>query len=321
MSDILPPAVNEPTPKVVNTAAVPTVAKTPVLAAKPVARPIPAKAGAVQAAAISLPKIFTMSQLRLKPRSRVLAIGEPGTGKTVFGLMMPSPLIFDMDNNIVGPINFLQKQGLLTQAQMDDTVIVNPFLDENGDLQPRINRWRALTRTLTFVFKEIKEGRMAPRKTLFLDSLTALATAAMDEVRRQEGKTIGDVMSDKTQDEQFTLPDFGRLASLLSQFFIALGAYDMHLYVSAHTQDIERDDKSTKTFIACPGSFKEAVSGMFTEAWKFTRESSGPPGQLVDKCFIQTVGGNKLQKLGLKSALQLGSRLEVDLKKVKEIFQ
>lgn len=320
MNDITPPSVEEvkkPEPTGV-------MAKAVAAAVAPKPKPAfipPPKVGIKPPEVISLPRIYSMSQLKLNPKSRLLMIGEPGSGKSVFGTMMPSPLIFDMDNNMAGPIKFLRMKGLLTPEMEDDIMIVNPFLDENGELQPRVNRWRALTRTMTFIFKEIKEGRMKPRKTIFFDSLTALATAAMDEVRRQEGKTIGESMSEKTQDEQFTLPDFGRLSTLFTQFFITLGAYDLHTVVSAHVQEVEKEGQSTKTFIACPGSFKESVSGMFTEVWKFTRETSGPPGALVDKAFIQTIGGPKMQKLGLKSALQLGGKVEIDLKKVKEIFQ
>lgn len=270
-----------------------------------------------------MPQAFSMSKLKLNTKSRILMLGSPGTGKSAFGLMMPKPLILDLDNNIEGPIQFLLQEKLLTEEQMNDIIIVKPFIDGDGKLLKRSDRFQAVGRVLTHYLREYPD-----RQTIFIDSFTSLIQSIMDEIRRQEKFYIAEgelgppEHLHRTVDDPLRIQDWGAFATIAEQFMIKLSSKPYHTVVSAHIKDEELgESKIFKTFIHCPGQFRERIAGMFTEGWLFTRDVKGIEGSATDDVFIQTVAGGMKSPLGLKSAKQLGARIKVDLSKVKGIFQ
>jgi hypothetical protein len=292
--------------------------------AKPLPPKQPLRPGTAAAAPPPLPKAFSMAGLRVTTKDRLLLLGAPGSGKTVLGCMLPKPLIIDLDNNIEGPITFLSQQKTLTDAEAADVIIVRPFIDGNGQLLKRADRWGAMGRAITAYLKEYPD-----RQTIFIDSLSALVAAGMDEVRRQakiyiaEGE-LGDPKDlDKTVDEPMRIQDWGAFASLMEQFFIRLSGRGLYVVTTAHTKDEEVGEGTGiyKTFINCPGAFREKIAGMFTECWLVSREAKGTGTSATSEVFIQTVAGGRLAPLGLKSAKQVGARLLANLENIKKMFR
>lgn len=292
-------------------------------AAKPLPPKQPLRPGPATPTTPALPKAFSMAGLRLETKSRLLLLGVPGSGKTVLGCMMPKPLIIDLDNNIEGPVTFITQQKALTDAEAADVIIVRPFIDGDGKLVKRSERWGAMGRAITTYLREYPD-----RKTIFIDSLSALVAAGMDEVRRQakiyiaEGE-LGDPKDiDKTVDEPMRIQDWGAFASLMEQFFIRLSGRGIYVVTTAHTKDEEVGEGTGvyKTFINCPGAFREKIAGMFTECWLVSREAKGTGASATSEVFIQTVAGGRMAPLGLKSAKQIGARVTANLSTIKQMF-
>jgi hypothetical protein len=298
------------------------------IATPPAAKPLPPKLPLRAATPAGptpppLPKAFSMASAKCSSKSRILLIGAPGSGKTVLGCMLPKPLILDLDNNIEGPITFITEQKILTESEANDVIIVRPFIDGDGNLVKRADRWTCMGRAITAYLKEYPD-----RQTIFIDSLSAVVAAAMDEVRRQ-GKIyiaedeLGDSKDlNKTVDEPLRIQDWGAFVTLLEQLFIRLSGRNLNLVVSAHTKDDEVGEGTGvyKTFINCPGSFREKVAGMFSESWLISREIKGAGATATSEVYIQTAAGGKLSPLGLKSAKQIGAKVLVDLTKIKKLF-
>lgn len=272
----------------------------------------------------TLARPVSMSALKLNSKSRLLLLGAPGSGKTVIGCMMPRPIIFDLDNNIEGPVRYLQQNNLLTNADMENIIIVRPFLDADGNLLRRADRWQALGRAITFYLKEYPDCQ-----TIFLDSFTALLTAAKDEVRRQEklyiaeGELGDDKMAQKSIDDVLRIQDWGSFATLLEQFLIRLTAKNKFVCVTGHIKDEEvgKDTGVVKTYINCPGETREKIAGSFDECWLISRDVTGLGASAVSNVLITTAAGGSKSPLGLKSAKQVGAQVKVNLATVRGWFQ
>lgn len=248
----------------------------------------------------------------------ILIIGPPGTAKTTTVLgAFPRPLVIEIDNNISGAAKFLTDEKIdLSQILLDI-----PHLKADGTLVPRQDRWRTMTTNLKNALeKDNKEsgGDFTKMKiqTIFVDSLTGLLEYALDEVRRQQGRAIGD--DDKgTKDDPLQIQDWGAFGALMRHFFIKLRATNRILAVSGHTVT-DKDDLGgfLKQFINCPGKFREEIAGLFTECWKTSIEKVGE--DFVRMITTVPTPSARDDSLGLKSALRLGNKFKVDYKKINQ---
>jgi hypothetical protein len=253
----------------------------------------------------------------------ILALGSPGTGKTttICG-SCPRPYVIEIDNNIAGTAKFLTDE----KVDISEINLDIPHLNEDGTLVPRMDRWRMMTHRLKVAVERDNEAsKMDFSKmkiqTIFVDSLTGLIEYALDEVRRQQGRKIGEDEKDITakrekdkNDEPLQIQDWGCFGALLRHFFIKLRASQRIVVVSAHTF-ADKDDLAgfMKMFINCPGKFKEEIAGLFTECWKFSIEKKGDRYVRM----LSTVPAVREEALGLKSSLRLGNTFEVDYSKIR----
>ncbi len=242
-----------------------------------------------------------------------LLVGNPGTGKTTLCTQLPNAIIFEIDNNLSGPMNECKRQGL----PMDCEVEI-PHIKPDGTLVPRIDRYLRLSDLVCAAILN------PAYKTIVIDSLTTLCDYIFDEVRRQNKKKIGNPMpttkTESTIDENLSLPDWGHFMALLRHLITTCKASGKLFVLTAHTMT-DKDEMAgyLKTYISMPTSMKENIAGYFDEVILLTKvEDKDRKAQIK----IQTVPGNGLRQesLGLKSAIGLENGSTLDFTKLKQLL-
>lgn len=136
--------------------------------------------------------------------SRILLMGDSGTGKTHFIGTMPKPFVADFDRGLA---TLLGKDIAAVQYSKED------WLEFKQELQ----HWR--------------KGARYGRETFAIDSLTQAAEAAMFYVLKKNGR-------DKAQP---TIADWGEAVREVKDAMDWISTLPCHVIVSAHNQ-LERDE-------------------------------------------------------------------------------
>jgi len=261
--------------------------------------------------------MISLTQFKTTSKPAVLVIGPPGTGKTsLVTAVFPSPYIIEIDNNIEGVAKFLTDSKVdISKVHLDI-----PHLKPDGTLVPRQDRWRTMNKRMADALtkdNEESKGDFSKFKiqTIFLDSLTGLIEYALDEVRRQQGRAIGDEEKG-TKDDPLQIQDWGAFGALLRHWFIKVRSFNRYFAVSGHTVT-DKDELAgfLKTFINCPGKFREEIAGLFTECWKTSIVKENNEWKRILTTVPTT--SERDESLGLKSALRLGNKFEVNFNKIR----
>lgn len=243
-------------------------------------------------------------------KSAILLIGPPGVGKTVLTTQLPKPYILQCDNNLKGPADFLKRNGLNSDVQFDIPHV------KDDKLVARKDRYKR--------FAELGNAALANPdiETIVVDSLTTLVDYVIDEVRVQQQRKIADGVV-VFKDDPMQIQDWGAFAYLLKQLIIAFKSSGKRIVFTAHVDT--REDEQTEgsktlyKYIAVPGQLRETIAGYFDEVWFLTQEQKTTAQGTKMLRYLQTAPSSfRENSLGLKTAVGLGYKFELDFVKLKE---
>lgn len=243
----------------------------------------------------------------------IIGLGAPGTGKTTFFCQFPKPFVLDVDNNLAGPLRWLRLHN-----RVPNVFYGNPYTDDKDIPLPR-DKWYSRAAEL------LHEACTSPDvETIIIDSLTSFVDLAMVEVRRQQGRKLGDFsMSNKASksfDEPLELRDWGAFFSLMKLYIFSLKGTGKTIIFTGHLRS-EPDSISgiVRQSIACPGQMADVIAGFFSEVWLF--ESSVDPKTKEELRNLRTFPTSaQNQAIGLKSSSGIVSGEKLDPDKVLKLL-
>lgn len=247
-----------------------------------------------------------LSSLKTSNRSAVLFIGPPGTAKTTTCTQLSRPIIFNTDNNYKGAVLYARDNHL-----KDDAEIIVPHIKEDGSIVPRQDRFNELSKLVSAAIAS------PDYDTIVIDSLTTFADYAFDEVRRQQKVPLDSAMQ---------IQQWGAFAALCKHFFIGLKSSGKQVIVTGHVE--AREDESTEgskvllKYLSFPGQLRETLAGLFDEVWIASIEPKVVNGVQKHIRYLRTQPDSfREAALGLKSAVGIGAKFELDYKKLQELLQ
>lgn len=237
-----------------------------------------------------------------------LLIGPPGSGKTTVSLQLPKPFILDCDDNLGGPVKFLQTNKRLNHEWFYDS----PLFKADGTACPREEQYERAHELL------LEAGNDPRIETIVISGLTSFAQMAMIQTLKLQGKKFGIASNAKILDPQMTQPDWGAYASVLTKWLFWLKTANKRIVIECH-MEVKEDEltKIDENVIALPGGLKYKLSGYFEEVWLLSVKSSGVGATFKQERMITTIPDARSGRLGLKSAAQLGATFPAD--KVSEL--
>lgn len=194
---------------------------------------------------------------------RVLAYGESGTGKTLFGASAPKPIFVNIDH------------GLLT-------------LKERGIEVPSIDippMTKGIYQKLMALIDDAKKktGIFADRETLIIDSVTGLANEQFlwDIMFHEGGRKPTEVKA------QFD--DYAAIRFRLQTLMTSLKAIPMNVVVIAEAM-LDDDEESGRKIgtVNILGSYRRAIVGAFDYAFLFGTEAVVRDGKKINEWTCRT---------------------------------
>lgn len=226
----------------------------------------------------------------------ILAVGEPGTGKTRLMMSLPTPGILDIDMNLNSGVRV---------AQGKEFYFSQPTFDDSGVEIPKESRWN---RTVSETKLMLKDPRI---KSICVDGLGQLCIYLMDHIVN-ENKKAGTNKTGKME-----LRDYGDVARLLRDYITMLRIGGKIVYVSSH-QTADKDDitGAMRYALAIPGQSKDTLGGLFTDVWA---THAAPQGQGKVKYEIRTRPTG--YHVALKTSFDLPSAIDVTDKSPETIWK
>jgi len=194
---------------------------------------------------------------------KVLAYGNPGTGKTCFAAGFPTPILyFDFDNKVSSAIRFFSKDR--TRLESIEVKALSMSL-VSSPLNAFIQEIEAL--------KKMQATGDFPYKTLVIDSITTFSAACLQHIIATNPGIKG------RQTAQGMMPDKAHYGVLLREFerlIPGLLTLDMNIVMLGHLTEYKNDDTGVMVReVMCDGSFSSRLPIYFDEVYYTYKGSKG----------------------------------------------
>lgn len=194
----------------------------------------------------------------LQQAQAILLMGPPGSGKTTFALKWPGLYVVDADQNLAGPLRYLNSKGKFTPFKYDIVALD----DANQPVEAHL-QWPRLK---SCVEAAIKDPTVL---TLFIDSLTHV-------------DRIVYAYACKTQNvKELEFQQWNMFKNELYRFIMNIRSKGKTLIMSCH-ENIEYDKKGQveKYVPTLSTNLKNYFGYIFTDVWR---------------CTLKPVGGGKIE--------------------------
>lgn len=198
-----------------------------------------------------------LSEIKTEGNLKVLLIGEPGVGKTIFAAGFPYPMLYlDFDNKVDSAALFYKND----KARLDgiDVRVLKPSLE----LSP-IDQFEQI------IVKELipaqSKGEM-PWKTIVIDSITTFSSATLNHIVKTNPGIKRNVSK---QGQQPGLQDYGILKREFQKLISGILALPCNVVMLAHIA-VDKDENTGEILrhASMDGSFARELPIYFKEVWR-----------------------------------------------------
>ena len=178
----------------------------------------------------------------------IMLLGEPKTGKTNVAAAFPNPYFLDVDGNLASAARVLAGKKFWFDTPAREVKEIHEV-------------WKHSLQCLIVAKKD------PAIETYVIDSISLLSEF-MCAWCIQEHVRMGDVDKSGKKIEAMTIPDYGKLLSMLRNLVFDLRSTGKYVVFTSHiTANQDELTKVMRYSAAIPGQAKDTLSGAFSDAW------------------------------------------------------
>lgn len=232
----------------------------------------------------------------VSPAQAILAVGDPGSGKSRLGMSLPVPGILDCGDNLASAIRVSPGKKFY---------VSQPMRTDDGVEVPEVARWpRAVAETKLLLASP-------DTQSFFLDDLSNLCRWGLVYAENELVKAGINVKKEYLAKYQSFIP-------LLTNYITMLRIPRKLIMVSVH-QTMEKDDLSgsIRYELDVPGRLKNTLGGQFTDVWG-TSSVADPGSKVGAKYSVRTKPSG--YHVNLKTSLDLEPNIDITGKTPPEVW-
>jgi hypothetical protein len=226
----------------------------------------------------------------------ILAVGDPGSGKSRLGMSLPKPGILDCGGNLSSAVRVAQGKPFQWSQ---------PFVTDDGKEVPEVERWsRAVAETKLLLASPLTES-------FFLDDLSNLCRWGLVYAEAELVKAGINIKKEYLAKYMSFIP-------LLTNYMTMIRIPKKLVMVSVH-QTMEKDELSgtVRYELDIPGRLKNTLGGQFTDVWG-TSSTPDVGSKVGAKYFIRTKPSG--YHVNLKTSLDLEPSIDITGKNPAEVW-
>lgn len=210
-----------------------------------------------------------LSEIKTEANAKILAFGNSGSGKTVFGAGFPYPILhLDFDGKVDSAAEFYRRKGDTERLKNIDVRELQQQLMMNPTANPIATLNAIIQKEL---IPQMKSG--LPFKTLVVDSITTFSSLTLNHIILTNPGIKRNVTA---QGQQPGLQDYGILKREFAKLIPGLLSLPCNVVMLGHIST--EKDEVTGELIRGPlmdGSFAKELPIYFKEVWRTFVDDKG----------------------------------------------